>query len=171
MSPPRTFSNIPNIFLDSIYEFILGDIIVTWKNLQNLLFMRLLERANASTLPRHLPFLDLTGLVQRLDSVVESLLSVSLWTTQVSNFPRCNPIDLFAKFIKANPKLANRRDDDERLPIHWAVSNGHIDIAILLSSVKDFDPDVEVGFESLTYVDSYKALIPYRRMVLGGHHS
>jgi len=47
--------------------------------------------------------------------------------------------------LNANPKLANRRDDDERLPIHWAVSNGHLEIAILLSSVKDFDPDVQDG--------------------------
>jgi len=31
------------------------------------------------------------------------------------------------------------------LPIHWAVSYGHLDIAILLSSTKNFDPDVQVG--------------------------
>ena len=48
--------------------------------------------------------------------------------------------------MQANPKLANLKDDDERLPIHWAVSYGHLDIAILLSGVKDFDPDVEVSF-------------------------
>ncbi|RFU35410.1 hypothetical protein B7463_g1008, partial [Scytalidium lignicola] len=62
----------------------------------------------------------LISLARKLDSVVESLLDI-------------------------NPKLANRRDDDERLPIHWAVSNGHLDIAVLLSSVKDFDPDVQDG--------------------------
>lgn len=47
--------------------------------------------------------------------------------------------------MQANPKLATLKDDDERLPIHWAVSYGHLDIAILLSGVKDFDPDVEVS--------------------------
>ena len=48
-------------------------------------------------------------------------------------------------FQQANPKLADRRDDDERLPIHWAVSQGHLEIATLLSAVKNFDPDVQVG--------------------------
>jgi len=47
--------------------------------------------------------------------------------------------------LAANPKLADRKDDDERLPIHWAVSYGHLDIAILLSSAKNFDPDVQDG--------------------------
>jgi len=47
--------------------------------------------------------------------------------------------------LSANPKLAEKRDDDERLPIHWAVSYGHQDIAILLASRKDFDPDVQDG--------------------------
>ncbi|RDW72017.1 putative proteasome regulatory particle subunit 2 [Coleophoma crateriformis] len=45
----------------------------------------------------------------------------------------------------ANPKLADQKDDDERLPIHWAVSYGHLDIAILLASQKNFDPDVQDG--------------------------
>ncbi|CAG8980057.1 hypothetical protein HYALB_00009266 [Hymenoscyphus albidus] len=47
--------------------------------------------------------------------------------------------------LNANPKLAHQKDDDERLPIHWAVSYGHLDIAILLSGVKNFDPDVQDG--------------------------
>ncbi|KAE9377169.1 ankyrin [Stipitochalara longipes BDJ] len=49
------------------------------------------------------------------------------------------------KAPNANPKLAEKKDDDERLPIHWAVSYGHLDIAILLASRKDFDPDVQDG--------------------------
>ena len=47
--------------------------------------------------------------------------------------------------VQANPKLADRKDDDERLPIHWAVSYGHLDIAVLLSAGKTFDPDVQVS--------------------------
>jgi 26S proteasome non-ATPase regulatory subunit 10 len=44
---------------------------------------------------------------------------------------------------QANPKLASQRDDDERLPIHWAVSYGHLDVALLLAQKKEFDPDVQ----------------------------
>ncbi|KAM3074109.1 putative ankyrin-repeat protein [Clarireedia jacksonii] len=47
--------------------------------------------------------------------------------------------------LNANPKLAELKDDDERLPIHWAVSYNHLDIVILLSSLKGFDPDVQDG--------------------------
>lgn len=36
-------------------------------------------------------------------------------------------------------------DDDERLPLHWAVSHGHIDIVTLLAQQKDFDPDAQVS--------------------------
>jgi hypothetical protein len=49
---------------------------------------------------------------------------------------------------QVNPKLVDRKDDDERLPIHWATSYGHLDIAILLSAGKNFDPDVQVHFDS-----------------------
>jgi len=47
--------------------------------------------------------------------------------------------------LSANPKLAELRDDDDRLPLHWALSYGHLDIAILLSANKNFDPDVQDG--------------------------
>ncbi|RDL42024.1 putative proteasome regulatory particle subunit protein [Venustampulla echinocandica] len=47
--------------------------------------------------------------------------------------------------LNANPKLADLKDEDERLPIHWAISNGHLDIAVLLSAGKNFDPDVQDG--------------------------
>lgn len=45
---------------------------------------------------------------------------------------------------QANPRLATTKDDDERLPIHWALSNTHEAIVQLLVSRKDFDPDVQV---------------------------
>jgi ankyrin repeat protein len=47
-------------------------------------------------------------------------------------------------FVQANPKLATTKDDDDRLPIHWAVAYNHLPIVELLVSTKDFDPDVEV---------------------------
>lgn len=45
---------------------------------------------------------------------------------------------------QANPKLADRKDDDERLPIHWATSYGHLEIAKMLAAQKNFDPDAQV---------------------------
>lgn len=48
-------------------------------------------------------------------------------------------------FHKANPKLASLRDDDERLPIHWAVAYNHLPIIGLLVTDKNFDPDVQVS--------------------------
>jgi ankyrin repeat protein len=56
-----------------------------------------------------------------------------------SNFPATDPI------AQANPKLAQLKDDDGRLPIHWAVSYNHPEIVSLLISQKGFDPDAEVG--------------------------
>ncbi|KAL8672903.1 MAG: hypothetical protein Q9168_002657 [Polycauliona sp. 1 TL-2023] len=47
--------------------------------------------------------------------------------------------------VQANPRLATKKDDDERLPIHWALSNSHEAIVQLLVSRKDFDPDVQDG--------------------------
>lgn len=48
--------------------------------------------------------------------------------------------------LQGNSKLATKRDDDERLPIHWAASYNHLPIVELLVSRKDFDPDVQVHF-------------------------
>lgn len=45
--------------------------------------------------------------------------------------------------IKVDPKLANRKDDDGRLPIHWAVSSNQFEITNLLVAQKNFDPDVQ----------------------------
>ncbi|KAB8068184.1 ankyrin repeat-containing domain protein [Aspergillus leporis] len=47
--------------------------------------------------------------------------------------------------LNVNPKLAAVKDDDERLPIHWAVSYNRLPIVELLLSNKHFDPDVEDG--------------------------
>ena len=50
---------------------------------------------------------------------------------------------------QANTRLATRRDEDDRLPIHWAVSYNHRPIVELLISRKDFDPDVQVGHHQM----------------------
>jgi len=42
---------------------------------------------------------------------------------------------------QANPKLANKPDDDERLAIHWACAYNHLDIVKLLAATPRFDPD------------------------------
>jgi len=47
--------------------------------------------------------------------------------------------------LQANPKAANRRDDDERLPIHWATSYNRLPIVEILVERKDFDADVQDG--------------------------
>ncbi|KAI0907888.1 ankyrin [Ustulina deusta] len=44
---------------------------------------------------------------------------------------------------QADPKSAQRKDDDGRLPIHWAASSNQHAIALLLSQQKIFDPNVE----------------------------
>ncbi|KAL4948545.1 ankyrin repeat-containing domain protein [Aspergillus filifer] len=47
--------------------------------------------------------------------------------------------------LNANPKLATTKDDDDRLPIHWAVAYNRLEIVELLIATKNFDPDVEDG--------------------------
>jgi len=47
--------------------------------------------------------------------------------------------------LAANPKLANLRDPDERLPIHWAVSFNHLPIVRVLVQTRNFDADVADG--------------------------
>ena len=47
--------------------------------------------------------------------------------------------------VQAKSRLATQKDEDERLPIHWAISYNHLPIAQLLVSRADFDPDVQDG--------------------------
>jgi ankyrin repeat protein len=46
---------------------------------------------------------------------------------------------------QAEPKLAQLKDDDGRLPIHWATSSNQLEIVSRLVEQKGFDPDVKVG--------------------------
>ncbi|OQD89921.1 hypothetical protein PENANT_c002G02716 [Penicillium antarcticum] len=47
--------------------------------------------------------------------------------------------------LNANPKSALVKDDDDRLPIHWATAYNHLRVVELLVGAKGFDPDVEDG--------------------------
>lgn len=60
--------------------------------------------------------------------------------------------------LNADPKLATRRDDDERLPIHWAVSYNRLPIVELLAEQKGFDVDAQdgAGWTSLMMASSLK---------------
>ncbi|KAI4726266.1 putative proteasome regulatory particle subunit [Aureobasidium sp. EXF-10728] len=58
---------------------------------------------------------------------------------------RDGQINLAESLLNANPKLAKLRDDDDRLPIHWAASYSRLPIVEILSDRKDFDPDVQDG--------------------------
>ncbi|RDH18401.1 gankyrin, partial [Aspergillus niger ATCC 13496] len=54
------------------------------------------------------------------------------------------------------PKLANVKDDDDRLPIHWAVAYNRLPIVELLISNKHFDPDDGSGWTPLMIASSLK---------------
>ncbi|KAM0722890.1 hypothetical protein Q7P37_001088 [Cladosporium fusiforme] len=47
--------------------------------------------------------------------------------------------------LNADPKLISRRDDDDRLPLHWAASYNRQAIVELLSERKNFDVDSQDG--------------------------
>ncbi|KIW86091.1 hypothetical protein Z517_01485 [Fonsecaea pedrosoi CBS 271.37] len=47
--------------------------------------------------------------------------------------------------LNANPKLASLRDQDDRLPLHWAIAFAHLDIVKLLTATRSFDPDAQDG--------------------------
>lgn len=60
--------------------------------------------------------------------------------------------------LSANPKLASLRDDDDRLPLHWAVCYNHLPIVQVLVQTKSFDPDATdaSGWTSLMMACSRK---------------
>lgn len=41
--------------------------------------------------------------------------------------------------------MSRLKDDDGRLPLHWAASSNQHAIVLMLAQQKDFDPDVEVS--------------------------
>ncbi|KAF7185443.1 Ankyrin repeat-containing protein C6C3.08 [Pseudocercospora fuligena] len=60
--------------------------------------------------------------------------------------------------LNADKKLANRRDDDDRLPLHWAASYNRLPIVEILSDQKGFDVDAQdgSGWTALMMVASLK---------------
>ncbi|KAI7662561.1 hypothetical protein KC318_g8805 [Hortaea werneckii] len=52
---------------------------------------------------------------------------------------------LIESLLNADKRLANRRDDDDRLPIHWATSSNQLPIVEILADQKDFDVDAQDG--------------------------
>ncbi|KAF1356721.1 ankyrin repeat-containing domain protein [Delphinella strobiligena] len=58
---------------------------------------------------------------------------------------RDGQINQVEALLNANPKLSSRRDDDDRLPIHWAASYNRLPIVELLAERKDFDIDAQDG--------------------------
>ena len=64
-------------------------------------------------------------------------------------------IELTSLF-QANPKAALVKDDDDRLPIHWAAAYNRFPIVELLVASKNFDPDVEVSVPNVnTHLNRY----------------
>jgi ankyrin repeat protein len=47
--------------------------------------------------------------------------------------------------VQSQPKLASLKDDDGRVPLHWAASSNNKDVVLLLAQQPDFDPDVQVS--------------------------
>lgn len=65
------------------------------------------------------------------------------------------------------------KDDDERLPIHWAAAYNRLPVVELLVAMKDFDPDVEVSinvlFSKITPRAFSTSTSPYYMTLLNWH--
>ncbi|EON61497.1 26S proteasome non-ATPase regulatory subunit 10 [Coniosporium apollinis CBS 100218] len=61
--------------------------------------------------------------------------------------------------LNANPRLSSRRDEDDRLPLHWAVSYNRPEIVQLLMQSKNFDVDAQdgLGWTPLMMASSLRA--------------
>ncbi|MCJ1297219.1 hypothetical protein MMC08_000005 [Hypocenomyce scalaris] len=71
-------------------------------------------------------------------------ISASQWKL-LYQLTSASPASAVESYINANPRLATRPDDDNRLPIHWAVSYNQLDTVKFLASLESFDPDVQDG--------------------------
>ncbi|RDI78976.1 hypothetical protein Vi05172_g11068 [Venturia inaequalis] len=64
---------------------------------------------------------------------------------EIHEAARDGRLPIVESLLSANSKLASLRDEDDRLPLHWAVSYNHIPIVQLLLQAKDFDVDAKDG--------------------------
>lgn len=55
------------------------------------------------------------------------------------------PANVVESLLNADAKLAQKRDDDERLPQHWAASSQHLAIVELLAEQRGFEIDAQDG--------------------------
>jgi len=72
-----------------------------------------------------------------------------MFVTASINKPQHHPANAKPLF-QADPKLAKLKDQDGRLPIHWAASANNSEIFSLLVNQKGFDPDIQVFSPYLT---------------------
>ena len=56
-----------------------------------------------------------------------------------------SPATRVESLLNANPKLPHLRDEDDRLPLHWAVSYNRLPIVQTLVQTKNFDADAPDG--------------------------
>ncbi|MBE3049407.1 hypothetical protein IMZ48_44295 [Candidatus Bathyarchaeota archaeon] len=74
-------------------------------------------------------------------SLAEHLIKVSL----DASFAVFVLFMLSLTLAKEAPTQVSAKDEDGRLPIHWAASSNSAAIVQMLSDVRGFDPDVQVG--------------------------
>lgn len=80
-------------------------------------------------------------------ATTQSLLNVSVFNADCNRYllscPKLETVRLMRGF-QVDPKLSKRKDDDGRLPIHWAASANQLDIVQLLAEQQGFEVDVQV---------------------------
>ena len=72
----------------------------------------------------------------------EYISSISRHRVLHTDKPSASAIE---SLLHANPRLAARRDEDDRLPLHWALANNHLPIVQLLADTPSFDVDAQDG--------------------------
>ena len=60
-----------------------------------------------------------------------------------------------ADLLDTKPELVKRKDESGRIPLHWAVSRGHTDLAAwLLDKNRDVEAEDEAGWTPLIIASS-----------------
>lgn len=84
-----------------------------------------------------------------------------IWTAtiiQSKMTDRLLPAQKVEALLNVDKRFVSRRDDDDRLPLHWAASYNRLPIVELLSDVKGFDIDARdgAGWTALMMASSLK---------------